>query len=254
MPEMTKAEIEQIVDARVASHAKTVERQATVSALDPLTVSLAAGEVYVTLTDPSLVVAVGDKVHIDWVGTGYAITGLLGAPIAPVEGEPQPPAPHTHLVAQVTDFTPHTHVAPQPEQQASDDSVQTKSSAGTWASGSPGQQVTFVAPESGKVVITTSARARAASNNILSVSFVLHEGTGTGGTQVLGEAVVRGQNIWVASAAGSLTNPYLGGADRSHLVTGLTPGDTYTTQLRYDLAVANTVEIRARVIRVSPVD
>jgi hypothetical protein len=250
MPEMTKAEIEQIVDARVAAHAKTVERQATVSALDPLTVSLATGPAYVTLTDPSLVVAVGDKVHIDWVGTGYAITGLLGAPVAPVEGEPQPPASHTHTIDQVTDHTDPTF---QPEQQAQDDSVQTKSSAGTWASGSPGQEVTFIAPDSGRVVITTSARVRTTStNNILSVSFVLHEGTGTGGTQVVGEAVLRGQNIWVASAAIGLTNPYLGGADKSHLVSGLTPGDTYTAQLRYDIAVAVQVEVRARTIRVTP--
>ena len=110
MPDLTRADVEAIVVSVLARRSKTVERVATVSAVDPLTVSLSTGEAFVTLTDPTLVLAVGDKVKIDWVGTGYMVTGLAGPPSAPTAAPP--PAAHTHEIAQITDYAPPDPYSP----------------------------------------------------------------------------------------------------------------------------------------------
>jgi hypothetical protein len=223
-----------VLDVLAAQRASQV-REGWVAGLDPLKVATPGGLLDV-IHPPGMVLTGGQKVQLVPTAKGLQIAHNL-------------PDAHPHVLADVTDYTaPATMPA---EQQASDDSVQTKSTAGVWASGTPGQDVTFVAASTGRAVITTSARARCASNNVLTVSFVLHAGTGTGGTQVLAEAALRGQNIWIPSAAGAVGNPYIGGPDKSWLVGGLTPGNTYTAQLRYDLAAAVSTEIRARVIRVN---
>lgn len=84
MAEFTRADVERIVDERLFARSKAVERVATVSGLEPLTVTLDGGaEVHVTLVDPSLVLAVGERVAIEHAGTGYMITGRAGPPGAP---------------------------------------------------------------------------------------------------------------------------------------------------------------------------
>lgn len=137
-----------------------------------------------------------------------------------------------------------------PAVEETDDNIVTNAIDTDWRAGSPGVFVTFIAPYTGRVTVTTSARARRQSSGAEGaiISFELRE-TGPSGTVVLTEATTRGQIIYLPGSQ----NPFFGGADKTVLVGGLTAGAQYWAQLKYQLQLlSGGTDIRARRIRVEP--
>lgn len=116
----------------------------------------------------------------------------------------------------------------------------TTASAGTYADCA----VTFVAPTTGRVTISVSARCQ--NNDAASGALVAPE-TRTGG-------VIGSGTVVDAAADGNGVSHYGTTFSRlgiTHLLTGLTPGSTYNTRLLHR-ASANTAAIALRELVVEP--
>lgn len=116
-----------------------------------------------------------------------------------------------------------------------------------WTVGSPEVGVPFVAPASGVVEITTGggARSDAAPGDRIWMTPFVFEGSNDTGAEVLGSSQ---SHRWGISQYGSYQY-----GDKTFPLDGLTPGQTYYAQHRYQRSGTNgTAEITRRTISVRP--
>lgn len=123
----------------------------------------------------------------------------------------------------------------------------------TYSQGSPEVGAQFVAPTTGRVVITVGAGVRnnAATSDRIFVTVQVFSGSNATGTQVLAPSVTF---YGVASAVGATTADfqYL---SRSQLLDGLTPGQTYYARVMHACSAApgtGTVDLNSRTLMVQP--
>lgn len=132
---------------------------------------------------------------------------------------------------------------PQAEDDLQDTSDTSTSTSYTTADMTP-CGTAFVAPASGKVLVSISARLDNSGANSTYVSFRVGTGTSVGaGTEVVAAADAQ-------SLENFNTNQFMGG--RSFLVTGLTAGSDYNVQLMHRVS-AGTGTLENRQVSVEPV-
>lgn len=119
----------------------------------------------------------------------------------------------------------------------------------TFITGSPTVELTFVAPESGKVLITISSGARdnGGTNRIVCAP-ELYLGTDASGTAVFTTATSTIDKE--LTSAGQVANfQYV---SRTMLQTGLTAGATYYARLLYKVNAGTTADLNMRELIVRP--
>jgi hypothetical protein len=142
-----------------------------------------------------------------------------------------------------------------PMQEAYDDTVISAGAAAAWFSGTPGVNLTFVPPLTGKVRVSVGAvvdTGAAGSAVTLVVSYRIHEGTDSSGVQVQAETLFRRSVRYQVFT--TTPEPY-GGGWGGAVQTGLDPTKTHWVEWRgQQLATAGgSVQIRSRQIIVEPV-
>lgn len=122
-------------------------------------------------------------------------------------------------------------------------------SSGSLAAGSPACDVTFIAPPSGKVLVTVGANLRDQSTSTrATVQFEIRN-TNSSGAVFLAASVYRGVVTFGQSTGGDYA-----GFSRTTGVSGLTAGNTYYARtLHGRVGSGTTVDIAGREIIVQPV-
>jgi hypothetical protein len=120
-----------------------------------------------------------------------------------------------------------------PMQEAFDDTTIAAGAAGSWFSGTPGVTLTFVPPLTSKVRVSISAvvddNPALSSPVTFVVSYRIHEGTDSSGTQVQAETLFRRS---VRYQVFTTTPGPFGGAWGGAVQTGLDPTKTYWVEWR----------------------
>lgn len=117
----------------------------------------------------------------------------------------------------------------------------------TYIPGSPEVGTTFVAPTSGRVVLTVGGGFRddTAGTNRVHIAPEVYLGTGSAGSSFLtADVTTRG-----VGSVGATNFHY---RSRTTLLTGLTPGSTYYARIVYKVSGGTTSDIAARDITVVP--
>lgn len=129
---------------------------------------------------------------------------------------------------------------------ASDSTTQSGISSTTYVAGSPTVETTFVAPTSGRVLLSVGAGMRDdTSTNRVHVAPQIRQDT-SGGTIVFSADVsLRG----VGSSGASAGYEY---HSRTTLLTGLEPGRTYHAQVLHKVSGGTTADIAVREIVLFP--
>lgn len=125
-----------------------------------------------------------------------------------------------------------------------EDSTDVTSTSTAFEAGSPSVSLTFIAPASGKVIVTVYAQIEAASTSSGYCGFEIRL------TNVSGSVVIAA-NTDVAAAQ---QEPAFSGSSRRKLVTGLTPGQLYFARTMHRTTVAaNAATMFVRALLVEPV-
>lgn len=143
-------------------------------------------------------------------------------------------------------------IQPQPVTvQAFDNTTNANLTNTTYAAGTPEVGTTFVAPQSGAVIVTVGAGVRnnAANADRVFIAPQIFLGTSSAGTQFLAPAVAQ---YGCGSGGGYTTDDYQY-VCRTALVTGLTAGSTYYVRVMHETpSGSGTADIAAREVTVAP--
>jgi hypothetical protein len=125
----------------------------------------------------------------------------------------------------------------------------------TYAAGTPEVGVTFMAPTTGRVVLTTGGGVRnnAANNDRVFIAPQIYLGTSSAGTEILAPTAPQ---YGISSGGGYTTDDYQW-LSRTSLIAGLVPGSTYYVrtmhaQVNNSGATSGTSDLFGRSLVVAP--
>ncbi len=132
-------------------------------------------------------------------------------------------------------------------QSASSGTANDNISSTSYIAGTPEVGTTFVAPTSGRVLVTVGLVSKDSASNRVHLAPQIYLGTSSAGSQVLApDVTARG-----LGSAGTSTN-LSEHRSRTSLVTGLTPGSTYYARTVHKVSGGSTADISVREIIVEP--
>lgn len=117
----------------------------------------------------------------------------------------------------------------------------------SYIAGSPEVGTTFVAPTSGRVLLSVGLGAKDSAGNRVHLAPEVFLGTSSAGTQILApDVTARG----VGTASSTINVAMYRG--RTTLLTGLTPGSTYYVRTMHKVSGGTTADIAVRDVEVTP--
>lgn len=142
-----------------------------------------------------------------------------------------------------------------PAVQAFDATTIANITSTTYTNGSPEVGVTFMAPTTGRVLLTTGGGVRnnSANNDRVFIAPQIFLGTSSAGTEILAPSAPQ----YGISSGGGQTNDDYQFHSRTSLITGLTPGATYYVrtmhaQVNNSGATSSTSDLSGRSLVVVP--
>ncbi|WP_157520877.1 hypothetical protein [Herbidospora daliensis] len=135
-----------------------------------------------------------------------------------------------------------------PARSVFDNTANNNITSTTYVAGSPEVGVTFVAPTSGRVLLTVGFAAKDSASNRVHLAPQIFLGTSNAGTQFLAPDVV-GRGV---GSVGNTSNVNQH-RSRTSLITGLTAGSTYYVRTMHKVSGGSTADLEVRDIVVEPV-